>query len=276
MADLWQQNGVLIGVALVLAVLLLLVLLGKGRRKVQIEREETPADTSVKRNQALIDLPPAASGIAPPAIAPQEPAAPIPAPAPAPAPTATAPVAKAAAAVAEPALPHAAVIGADAEPAEPASPQTGSIVAPMPAPDPVHEPAVVVKTAPRTVGEPAAPAALSAAPATAPAAPAAPGAEGEASPAAHVPTPTPPAPASGGSDELTRIKGLGPKLAETLQALGVVSFAQIASWDDSAIDRIDDQLGRFKGRIRRDNWVEQARLLSQGNIAGYEDRFGKI
>jgi len=78
------------------------------------------------------------------------------------------------------------------------------------------------------------------------------------------------------SAELTRIKGLGPKLAEQLRALGVTSLSQIAAWDDADIDRIDAQLGRFQGRIRRDDWREQARLLSADDTAGYEARFGKL
>lgn len=94
-----------------------------------------------------------------------------------------------------------------------------------------------------------------------------------AAPAASPPAP-PPAPASG--DDLTRIKGLGPKIAALLQGLGVSSFAQIAAWDDAEIDRIDAQLGAFAGRIRRDDWVEQARLLSAGDSAGYEAKFGKL
>lgn len=77
-------------------------------------------------------------------------------------------------------------------------------------------------------------------------------------------------------DDLTRIKGLGPKIAALLQSLGVSSFAQIAAWDDAEIDRIDAQLGAFAGRIRRDDWVEQARLLAAGDNAGYEAKFGKL
>lgn len=79
-----------------------------------------------------------------------------------------------------------------------------------------------------------------------------------------------------GGDDLTRIKGLGPKLAETLRGLGVTSFSQIAAWDDAEIDRIDAQLGRFQGRIRRDDWPAQARLLAAGDTAGYEAKFGKL
>ena len=77
------------------------------------------------------------------------------------------------------------------------------------------------------------------------------------------------------SNDLSRIKGLGPKLATQLEALGITSIAQIAQWDDAAIDRIDAQLGRFAGRIRQDDWVAQARLLESGDVAGYEARFGR-
>ena len=77
-------------------------------------------------------------------------------------------------------------------------------------------------------------------------------------------------------DDLTRIKGLGPKLAATLRDLGVTTFAQIAAWDEAGIDRIDSQLGRFQGRIRRDDWVGQAQLLAQGDDAGFAQRYGKL
>lgn len=80
----------------------------------------------------------------------------------------------------------------------------------------------------------------------------------------------------GGGDELTRLKGVGPKLAAQLRDLGVSSFSQIAAWSEADIDRIDGQLGRFQGRIRRDNWLEQARLLAAGDDAAYAARFGNI
>ena len=82
-------------------------------------------------------------------------------------------------------------------------------------------------------------------------------------------------PASGG-DDLSRIKGLGPKLVTLLGQLGVSSFAEIAAWDEAGIDRIDAQLGVFAGRIRRDNWVEQAKFLAVGDAAGFEGKFGQL
>lgn len=87
---------------------------------------------------------------------------------------------------------------------------------------------------------------------------------------------TPPTSPSAASDDLTRIKGIGGKLNELLASLGITSFAQIAAWNDADIDRVDAQLGRFQGRIRRDSWVEQARLLTEGDTAGYEEKFGKL
>lgn len=79
-----------------------------------------------------------------------------------------------------------------------------------------------------------------------------------------------------GADDLTRIKGVGPKLAVQLGELGITSFSQIAAWTEAEIDRIDAQLGRFQGRIRRDSWVEQAKLLAAGDSAGFAARFGNI
>ena len=78
------------------------------------------------------------------------------------------------------------------------------------------------------------------------------------------------------ADDLTRIKGVGPKLAQQLHALGITNFAEIAGWSAADIARIDPQLGRFEGRIERDNWVEQARYLADEDIAGFESRFGKV
>jgi predicted flap endonuclease-1-like 5' DNA nuclease len=81
---------------------------------------------------------------------------------------------------------------------------------------------------------------------------------------------------SDSGDDLTQLKGVGPKLAEQLRALGVTSYAQIAAWDDAEIDRVDAQLGRFQGRIRRDDWLAQARFLAAGDRAGYESKFGRL
>lgn len=82
--------------------------------------------------------------------------------------------------------------------------------------------------------------------------------------------------AGGDGDELVRIKGLGPKAADRLKAMGIVRFEQIASWDDAEAERIEGEIGMIKGRVARDKWVEQAGCLARGDTAGFEQRFGKL
>ena len=91
-----------------------------------------------------------------------------------------------------------------------------------------------------------------------------------------VDTPAPSANAApGDADDLQRLKGVGPKLVAMLHDLGVTRFDQIANWTQADIDRIDPQLGRFSGRIERDQWVEQAKLLGADDDAAYTERFGR-
>lgn len=82
--------------------------------------------------------------------------------------------------------------------------------------------------------------------------------------------------ADGEADDLRRIKGVGPKLVALLNSLGIIRYAQIAAWTDADIDRVDAQLGAFAGRVRRDSWVEQAKLLAADDAAGFEAKFGKL
>jgi predicted flap endonuclease-1-like 5' DNA nuclease len=86
---------------------------------------------------------------------------------------------------------------------------------------------------------------------------------------------TAPAPTPVAADDLSRIKGIGPKLVTLLGELGVTSFAQIAAWEAADVAHIDGQLGRFAGRITRDQWIEQAKLLAAADEAGFAERFGK-
>lgn len=83
-------------------------------------------------------------------------------------------------------------------------------------------------------------------------------------------------PAGDPASDLARLKGVGPKLIAQLHELGVTTIAQVARWDDADIARIDGQLGRFAGRIARDDWVGQAKLLETGDQAAFEQRFGKL
>jgi predicted flap endonuclease-1-like 5' DNA nuclease len=84
-----------------------------------------------------------------------------------------------------------------------------------------------------------------------------------------------PAP-EGPPDDLTRMKGVGPKLVALLHDLGVTHFSQIAAWTEDDVAAIDQQLGAFKGRIQRDRWIEQARHLAEDDASGFEAKFGKL
>jgi len=96
-----------------------------------------------------------------------------------------------------------------------------------------------------------------------------------AAPAPAAPTPVPAStPTSTAPDDLRRIKGVGPKLAALLNEQGITSFAQIAAWDTADIEQVDALLGRFAGRITRDQWTEQAKLLSARDEAGFAAKFG--
>jgi predicted flap endonuclease-1-like 5' DNA nuclease len=76
---------------------------------------------------------------------------------------------------------------------------------------------------------------------------------------------------NGGADDLKMIKGVGPKLEIMLNELGFYHFDQIAGWSAAEVAWVNDNLAGFKGRVSRDNWVEQARKLA----AGQETEFSK-
>lgn len=78
------------------------------------------------------------------------------------------------------------------------------------------------------------------------------------------------------SRPLTLLKGLGPKAAARLGELGVASVEALAAKSDAELAALDTALGALAGRIARDRWAEQARLLAAGDIAGFEARFGKL
>ena len=78
------------------------------------------------------------------------------------------------------------------------------------------------------------------------------------------------APRNGQKDNLTRIKGVGVKIEEMLNGIGIYHFDQIASWDAANIAWADSSLG-FPGRAEREHWVSQALSLA----AGEETEFSK-
>ncbi len=227
MAELLQENWILIVIALVIGLLVAWwIFVASRRTRVEIEERDEGESKTARRNQALIDAPPAAGS----GNGPSEP-------------TVTSAATdledvEAARSDASPG-PTSAAANADSTAAAPlgTDAETGDGI-------PMREAMKEVPPSPS--------------PAPAPA-----------------PTLTPAATAQASSgDDLRRIKGVGPKLVTLLADNGVTSFSQIANWSDADIDRIDAKLGRFQGRIRRDNWVEQAKLLQSGDVAAYEAKFG--
>jgi predicted flap endonuclease-1-like 5' DNA nuclease len=77
-------------------------------------------------------------------------------------------------------------------------------------------------------------------------------------------------------DDLCMLKGVGPKFADALHAAGFYSFGQIAGLSPVEIERLDEQVGAFRGRITRDRIVEQAQYLARNDTDGFEQRFGKL
>lgn len=129
-------------------------------------------------------------------------------------------------------------------------------------PEAAPQPARLAEPEPEPLAEPVAP--LAVAPLAAVAAPLA--AAGDIAPRI--------APAVGADDDLLKINGIGPKLNDLCHELGVRRFDQIAAWTAADIAEVDARLGTFRGRIERDEWVEQARLLAAGEDAEWESRFG--
>lgn len=80
--------------------------------------------------------------------------------------------------------------------------------------------------------------------------------------------------AAGGADDLKQLKGVGPALEKKLHDNGVTTFAQIAAWTAEDIADMDDKLS-FKGRIERDGWVDQAKLLAAGEETEFSKKVAK-
>jgi predicted flap endonuclease-1-like 5' DNA nuclease len=78
------------------------------------------------------------------------------------------------------------------------------------------------------------------------------------------------------ADDLCRLKGVGPKFADALHAIGFNRYEQIAGLTPTEIERIDTQLGAFRGRLTRDRIVEQAAYLARNDVDGFEQTFGKL
>lgn len=67
----------------------------------------------------------------------------------------------------------------------------------------------------------------------------------------------------GPRDDLKWIRGVGPVNEGVLNGLGVRRFTQIAAWSPETAQWVGRHM-RLSGRIEREGWIEQARLLAAG------------
>ena len=83
------------------------------------------------------------------------------------------------------------------------------------------------------------------------------------------------APRKSGADDLKLIKGVGPKMETMLNTLGFWHWDQVAKWGPDEVAWVDQNLEGFKGRVSRDNWVDQAKKLAAGEETEFSKRAHK-
>lgn len=254
MMETIQANWLVLGVVALAVLLVAWWLLARGSKPAKREYKPDVLDEGAapaRRNQALIDAAPAA---AIPPVMPQV--------IPAPAGGTLGGVAEVVAVAAQDQVEEVEVLQARAatqpeiEPAqpstepeiEPASPEPAPITEPTPEVEPAPAPEPEITPAPEPVYEPVAP----------------------------PPPAAPPPMAAANGDDLSRIKGLGPKLQALLPTLGITTFAQIAAMSEADLAALDSKLGPFAGRPAKDNWVEQAKFLAAGDVSAFESQFGRL
>lgn len=80
------------------------------------------------------------------------------------------------------------------------------------------------------------------------------------------------APRNGTADELQEIEGIGPALEKLVNSLGFYHFDQIAAWTETDVALVDAEMKTFKGRIARDKWVEQAKIIVSDGLEAFRER----
>jgi predicted flap endonuclease-1-like 5' DNA nuclease len=80
------------------------------------------------------------------------------------------------------------------------------------------------------------------------------------------------APRGGKADDLKVIEGIGPALEKLLHAQGIFHIDQIAGWSDADVAAVDAEMAKFKGRIARDRWVAQARIIVTEGLEAFRER----
>ena len=85
------------------------------------------------------------------------------------------------------------------------------------------------------------------------------------------------APEGGAKDNLQRIKGIGKVNEGKLNDLGIYHFAQIAGWTPAEVRWVATYLV-FSGRIEREDWIGQAKVLAEGGETAFARRVdaGKV
>ena len=76
------------------------------------------------------------------------------------------------------------------------------------------------------------------------------------------------APRNGVPDDLQRIRGIGSRIEQRLNALGIFHFGQIAAWTPAEMRWVAQQLA-FPDRLDRDDWIGQAIVLASGGNTGF-------
>ncbi|MGI9411390.1 MAG: hypothetical protein ACR2OV_15020 [Hyphomicrobiaceae bacterium] len=75
-------------------------------------------------------------------------------------------------------------------------------------------------------------------------------------------------------DDLKRIRGVGTLIERNLNSMGYTTYADVANWSRNEVDRISQKLD-FHGRIERENWIEQARILASGGQTEFSRRIDR-
>ena len=78
-----------------------------------------------------------------------------------------------------------------------------------------------------------------------------------------------------GADDLKQIKGVGPKLESMMNKMGIYHFDQVSVWRAKEVKWVDENLEGVKGRVSRDEWVKQAKILAKGGQTAFSKKVAK-
>jgi predicted flap endonuclease-1-like 5' DNA nuclease len=79
-------------------------------------------------------------------------------------------------------------------------------------------------------------------------------------------------PRGGKADDLKEIEGIGPAMEKLVNEMGFYHFDQIAGWSDADVAWVDANMKNFKGRIVRDRWIAQAKLIVAEGLDAFRIR----